>query len=512
MESKSTEENNLIGPKQLEIDATMPQCLDNQYVSDNTMQYMLQNEANYDDSSVKELRQTEVHNEFIRSLVYSSQVVINRAFLKNNEFLYSNYSSENLKKTSDFAELIRTSAIVPYLFTEKSLTDKLEFDVRKPGDRAIKSLLEQTGHEIPCVRLDVDDNTNQLEAAKIESKFGEYLAGLKNKSELLINAMSSEVFDRSLETEEWNLFLKHIDGLSKYAHDFGRGLKRNHVYSKWFIEENTDVSEGLFKKPPANLPYLYQLKKIVDLRYNSNLPDALGIYTFTPVGLPSRVALQDFSESSISSRDIEKFVDQQLTKIKRIFMADSQKAMNLPLLKDLSISDVVDIRNNIDEWSEFKESRQKTLSDPLNILNNIDDFQQSFDNFHLALSGWYNKKYQRKKTEKFYSSFVTVALQIAGQTILLGVDFKDNQLAQLVTHSGVAIIPEKVKGYAVKLLINVIDIGKMKLDTNRSHSYELLQSNQELSREDVIQLINSIKSIEADKIESSGPIADQGKK
>jgi hypothetical protein len=515
MNYKSVTKNNILTPAQLERDATMPQCLDNQYVSDNTLKYMLKKTLDYEAPSVKELRKAEVHNEFIRSLVYSSQVVINRAFFKNNEFLYSNYTIDNPERLSDFAELVRIGAIVPYLYEEESLGDKFDFDVSKSGDRATKALLEHTGYDIPCVRLAVDNEANKQKTARLESRFGEYLTGLKSKSELLINVMASELFDRPLEEQEWRSFLSHVDSLSVYAGRIGRGLKRNLVYKDWFIEdevEKTDVSKGRFRKPPQDLPFLYQLKKIVDLRYNTNLPDMLGRYTFTPVGLPSRVALQDFIDTSVSSLQLEQFVDQQLANIRRVFMAHSQKAMSLPLLKELSVSDVLEIRRDIAEWESFKQSQQKILSDdPLNVLNNIDEFQASFDAFQQALSSWYNNKYQRKVTKGRYASFVTVAIQIAGQMIVAGLDFTDNKVTQILAIAGARMIPATVKGYAVKLLVNVIDIGQMKLDADRSYSLELMQSNQELTRADVVQLINSVKSVQADKVASSGPLADQGK-
>ena len=76
----------LLSPDSLEADAVVPQCLDNQYVSDNVFSYMVKKDVGYDDPFVSEQREKEVKTEFIRSLVYSSQVIVQRAFLKNNDF------------------------------------------------------------------------------------------------------------------------------------------------------------------------------------------------------------------------------------------------------------------------------------------------------------------------------------------------------------------------------------------------------------------------------------------
>jgi hypothetical protein len=504
-------ENNIITPDQLELDATIPQCLDNQYVSDTILKNMMDNGLDYSNANIKDMRQNEIYNEFIRSLIYSSQIIINRAFFQNNEFLYSNYLPENKDNFYAFAKLLRSGAIIPYLHLENSLSDELEFDVRKDGERATKELLEQTGYDIPCARLAIDNDENKTKISFLESKFREYFGSLRLKSEDLINAMASELLNRSLDIDEWKCFLDYIDKFSKYAFESGRNMTRNRIYKDWFIKEGADVSRGIFKKPDIDNPFLFELKKIVDLKYNSNIPDMLDRFTFTPVGMPSRVALQDFSESSIPSSQIEDFIDNQLTHIKRIFMANAHKSMNLPLLKDLSIADVVEIREKIDEWKEFKDSQRKILGNPLNVLNNIEDFHNKFDSFQHALSIWYNKKYKQRVTKDRYANFVTVALQIAGQYVLSGLDFSGEQFLKASAHGAVSIIPEKVKGYAVKLLINVIDIGKMKLDQDRSYSLQIMKTNQELIKEDVVQIINDIKRINSDKIEGFNQIADQGK-
>ena len=119
----------LIGPTSLEPDAVVPQCLDNQFVSDAVFARMMASGADYNNAEIDGLRERDFKTEFIRSLVYSSQVIIQRAFLKNSDFLYRNYVSENRDDLTAFAQLMRDRAIVPFLFKERSLLDELEFDL-----------------------------------------------------------------------------------------------------------------------------------------------------------------------------------------------------------------------------------------------------------------------------------------------------------------------------------------------------------------------------------------------
>jgi hypothetical protein len=127
----------LISPDGLEPDTVVPQCLDNQYISDQVFRNMLSKGVDYLDADVTAARAQDFRTEFIRSLVYSSQVVIQRASLKNSKFLYENYQpdSGNLQA---FARLIREHAIIPYLYTESSLAEQHDFEVLNEGDRAVR--------------------------------------------------------------------------------------------------------------------------------------------------------------------------------------------------------------------------------------------------------------------------------------------------------------------------------------------------------------------------------------
>jgi hypothetical protein len=121
-------------PENLEADAVVPRCLDKQYVSDEVFFYLLKQRTDYDNSEVRKKHKQEVHTEFIRSLVHSSQVVINRASMKNNDHLYQNYLPENADSFAAFSKLIGQGAVVPFLHTESSLADKAQYAERPDGN------------------------------------------------------------------------------------------------------------------------------------------------------------------------------------------------------------------------------------------------------------------------------------------------------------------------------------------------------------------------------------------
>jgi len=514
----------LLEPANLEADAVVPQCLDNQYVSDDTFSYMLRTGENYSSPAVSTKREREAKTEFIRSLVYSSQVIIQRAFLRNNAVVYNNYLPQDRQNVEAFSKLLREKAIIPFLFKESSLEEGLGFDSREEGDRALNALLQEVGDQLSCVRLAIDDEANEAKTRTMSRKFTSRLRDLQDFEDRDALAVAREVFNHHrllADSESLKKFGESLRGLARYTVDkvdelrsSNKTFSRNQVYADHFIVPDSNVALGNFRRADRDNPFLFELKKYVDLVYNTNLPDSLERYTFTPLGLPSRMALQDTTSNSFQHETIEEILSnpELLNSIRQRFMAGIHKGMALPLLNEMSVADVVEVRS-LPEWNAFKETQATILRNPLNCLNLLDQFQTDFGGFQLALSEWFNRKYQQRRIEERYCSYVSLAISLAGKLIVVGADLMPlgGVLANFTIDRAVEHIPKKVKGYAAKLLINVYDIGKAKLDRDRSYSIELMQTNAELTREDVITFLRKIMKKSGEGIPAvSEQIADQG--
>jgi hypothetical protein len=141
-------------------------------------------------------------------------------------------------------------------------------------------------------------------------------------------------------------------------------------------------------------------------------------------------------------------------------------------------------------------------------------FQETFDEFQRALSDWYHRTYKREQTIGRYCNFVSIALNIGGALVVAGA-FRGqlpHDMADLAVPGVVASIPRRVKGYAAKLMVGVYDIDKRQLDKDRAYTIELMQSDEELLREDVIDLLNSVSvgSRESEVPPVASLTADQG--
>jgi hypothetical protein len=240
----------LISPDGLEADAVVPQCLDNQYVSDDIFNDMISRGVDYRDRAIAEARERNFRTEFIRSLVYSSQVVIQRAYFKNSDFLYKNYLPQNGQELQAFADLMRQGAIVPFLLRESSLADDTDFDVRREGDLATKSLLAELGNDVRCVRLAIDETQNSRMTESMWTAFGANLTRLNSLGGSERNSMAAELFRNpgDLQPEgAWQKFDAAIDQLTDYAFGKarerrrdGKKLSRNDVYTDLFAAGDSD--------------------------------------------------------------------------------------------------------------------------------------------------------------------------------------------------------------------------------------------------------------------------------
>jgi hypothetical protein len=484
---------------------------------------MISRDVDFRDRRITTAREQRFRTEFIRSLIYSSQVVIQRAFLKNSDFLYKNFRPENGEDLRAFAGLMREHAIVPFLFRESSLADDQEFDVRREGDVATRALLSEAGDDVRCVRLAIDPVENARVTSSMATDFGVGISRLNNLDSVQRNAMAAELFAdpaRLQEGSAWEAFERAVDDLAEYSfrkaaelRRAGKKLTRQDVYRDRFAvdEQDANVVIGRFRAPSADDPFLFELKKYVDLVYNTNLPDHLRRYTFTPANMPSRMALQDTPGQGYGHEQISAVLTDAdaLDAIRRSFMASSQAAMNLPLLSDLTIADVVQIRS-LPEWEPFKDAQARILKEPLRCLENLPAFQDAFDKFQRALSDWYNHTYQRDQTIQRYCSFVSLALSIGGAVVVAGSHL--GPLVQAAAGAAVpAVIPRRVKGYAAKLMVGVYDLGRHQLAADRAYTVELMQTSQELLGDDIADLVHAVTRAADDAMPSAdGLTADQG--
>ncbi len=515
-------------PNELEAGAVIPQCLDNQYVTAEVLSALIDNSLTYDDEQVRVLRSKPVRNEFIRSLVYTPQVVVNRAYFKNNKFLYDNYHPRNEAELFAFVELMKQGAILAFLGPENSLVDRVDFDTTSDGDLACQALVDRLAGDYTAVKFSRDDAENTRMLQRLGRRFANYFVGLKNVDYVSRMEMASELFtdQESLQNESIeDLFHDLMDELTSYAVEHAsiyqkferrrakdqtiaapRPLSRNEIYKRFFME---DVANGRFLKLQGKEREVrFAIKKLVDLKYNSNLPDMLGRYTFTPLEMPSRMALQDEFTVGESLDDVDQVIS-QVTKAKQALIADSQQEMYLPVLEDLSLADVIEIRN-LPEWAQFMKVQATILADPLGQCSELNELNRQFADLQIRIAKWYRDKHQIKDVVSRYKVAVTLLLSIGAANISVGLENWEWVDAILAGTAPFAI-PERTRGIMAKLAFYAIDMTVGRVDQKRSWTLQISRSNEEFERGYFLDCLKRLRETDQGTVQRPGKLADQGK-
>ena len=120
-------------PDDLDRVVSVPQAFDNQWVPDGLMAQTIKPGRRLADDQLEQQRMPYVRREYLRSLVNSGQVVINRAFLYNNPAIFRDYAKSG-KDREDFKELLSGRVVIPYLYAEPSpATEPRAFSRRGAG-------------------------------------------------------------------------------------------------------------------------------------------------------------------------------------------------------------------------------------------------------------------------------------------------------------------------------------------------------------------------------------------
>jgi hypothetical protein len=511
-------------PDELESDAVVPQCLDNQYLTDDVYDRMMREGKDYNDDDVRRIRERAFNSEFMRSLIYSSQVVVQRAFFWNSDPLQRHFGTEpvNTPNFQSFARLMDQRAIVPFLATEKSLEEHPKYQVRPDAAPRIQSLLAEIGRHPDCVRLGRSDEANERANNLMTRRFAGGVVRMGILSDAEMKALAADLCvtrdATPVSPEDHGRFVESLRQLADLVQSAARGkdgvVPRNFIYEEAFCKrEPNAVVNGFFLDRHEGMPYHFELKKLVDLVYNSNLPDLLHRYTFTPAGLPTRLALQDDAGTEYSYEEVRDTLTNEdlIASIQRTFMARTQEPKSLPFLADLSMRDAAEIRQ-LPEWSAFTAQQSGILRAPLDLHANIGGLQTAFEQFQNALSSWYQTKYGFARSTSRYCSYVSMGLSVAGRVIVAGSALGGPEKAMVGFGAEEVLrrIPDRVRRFAAKLLVHVYDIERREIDKARSYSIELMQADVELAKADVAKLMTEMRTDRNILPAAPSSSADQG--
>ncbi|RAG83038.1 hypothetical protein DN069_24515 [Streptacidiphilus pinicola] len=233
-------------------------------------------------------RRAVVGAEFNRALVNGDTLIVNRAYLLNNEAVYRHFLPDAPhEERRAFVELLRQEVIVPFLLHEEHPAQDPGFDIAADVRIAWRNLLTELP-ELSCVRFSWDRERNAERVAELFGGFGNGMLGLK---EMEPHQLAKDLGIGRSEAEEFKRGV--LTTLADWVDDDSHGpITRNAVYNRFITVPDTGVHERRLREGQFVVP----LKQLVDLQYNMLLPKVADLVGLTPPASPPRSALQDAAD------------------------------------------------------------------------------------------------------------------------------------------------------------------------------------------------------------------------
>jgi hypothetical protein len=310
---------------------------------------MLKDGLSLDDSKVARRRESESRAEYLRALLNAEQVIVNRAYLFNNPVVRRDFAKRGPERDA-FKQLLKSQAIVPFLLTEKTPGELPAFNVDHQGVPAWFAVLREVRPQV--LRLSWDDTAN---ASYVNTYlFRRFDRFLQTLGSLTPAGLSMDLGISEAQARALRLRLREVN---EWAWD-NENVTRNQFYQRYVVRDGSNVAAGQYD--PAK-PFSGELKQLADLRYMTNLPDALDRFPLTPANSLHRTALQEerLVQPNRPSADPAALVD---TLLRRRAFDLVQQPLAVSLT-GLSLEHILQARHT-DEWHEYILSLNRLVNDP----------------------------------------------------------------------------------------------------------------------------------------------------
>jgi len=455
-------------PGQLGKAAIVPQVLDGQWTPRKLLPEMIRDKKGLKD--IKSKRKKHIRKEWRRALVYGEQVVINRAYIVNNDIVVDDYN--NKANRQHFKRLLNDRVIVPYLLYENSPDERPRFDIDEKRWKAWLSMLKDTYPA--CVRLNWADQKADL--ARMGSAFHRYIKSLDTP-----NFPENLAAYLGIPQEGVDAFKKRVFDVVDYATKVGREgefVTRNMLYLNFVTAPGTPVDEGKY----GNGPFSADLKQIFDLKYNVNLPDAMGRYALTPEDSLPRSALGDLDETLQTQIITNENVQDILYALRQLNFEKIAQGLYINSLANLSLSDVIEIRK-MGEWGEYIRSIHDLLANSLAFTDSSKKVYVKFEALNRAISKMREGKFKTK-----WEPWVKLTIAVGLSAVELWINPADmNQ--KLLTKLGTGAVAAGFTPFIMRMTISAFNRkNNADLDVSIDFMHRTVQNGQDTWNEIYNQL------------------------
>ncbi|SCE88996.1 hypothetical protein GA0070558_11246 [Micromonospora haikouensis] len=384
------------------------QCLDNQWVTRDLLDHMVTRRLSYED--VEGRRQQDARAEYLRSLLNAEQVIVNRAYFFNNPVVYQDFLKYNVQRDA-FRTLMNERALIPFLLRERSPEDEPGFTLDSVGWPAWRKLLGDLD-TISCLRLSWDDAENEECTQRLMyEEFHRFLLQLRGFN---LDALRR---DLGLDEASTSLLKQRLREVTLWAADIDRA-DREGFYREFLVEPGTFPAQGRFRSEPL----VSELKQLIDLRYNTTVPDAVERYALIPTDSLRRTALQERPPIRRKPAAGAGAPAGGLPQLLDLLAALRPQAFDLaqsPLRLDLTGLTLDHIRQarNTEEWRSYLSALEALLDDPTDF---VDRGQKVFDQY-VALARRLADIVGRRRTSqmRIWEPAIRITVEVLGASVSL---------------------------------------------------------------------------------------------
>jgi hypothetical protein len=455
-------------PSKLAKAAIVPQVLDNQWVPESLLEKMIREGKSLKD--VQKERSNYVIKEWRRALVYGEQVVVNRAFMFNNEVVVDDY--DDAESREQLKTLLNTKVIIPYLVFEDSPDQRPTFDLKESLWNAWMDIVHDS--HLSCVKLDWGDQNDDFK--RLSGIYHNYVQTLntEQRAEHLASYLK-------VPKDEFPEFRKRLKDVASFAFNLAdtRLVTRNDLYREFVVTDDTNIAEGYYSKKP----YAAKIKQIVDLKYNVNLPDAMGRYSLTPEGSPPRSALGDLEETIQANIISPENVKDILQALRGLAFDQITQGMYLKSLGDLKLADVIKTRET-EEWEMYRKSMLDLLANPLEFPHLSAVFYAKFEKLNNAIT-----KIRAERDQAKWEPWVKLLISVGAKAMEIAFN-PANPSQKILTTMGTGILSTGVTPLLMRLTIGTKTLTDADLDV----SLDFMRGNVQSGREVWNDMLGQLRS------------------
>jgi hypothetical protein len=412
--------------------AVVAQCLDNQWVPRDLLASMVEHGWSLNDQNVIKQRQADSRHEYLRSILNSQQVIVNRAFFLNNPVVYQDFQHAGASQEA-FKSLLRTSVLIPFLIRESSPTQEQIFTVQSESWLRLASEVGST-----CLRLSWEEHEN-------DEFVNEYLVTPFRRFLLTMAAFDEEGLKRDfdLAAEEAKDLKKRMQQVSVWAAE-NEDVRRETFYQKFVVADGSRPADGFYD---GTKRFSAELKQLADLRYNTVLADAIDRYALTPAQSLHRAAMQE--ERHLNQMQGVNADDLMEILLRRQVFNLAQEPLDIGFT-GLELQHIWQARKT-DEWSNYIGSLRSLIASPAEFDIRAQDVYSRYVDLAAQLGNIAGDR--RRGAVDRWEPVIQVTIEVLGSVISLV--FGHEPYAQVVGN-----VARSVAGRASTAIVRFAVVGR----------------------------------------------------